>query len=145
LEPDPASGTVNPPVPTTSQYPLAAAPANSNTLFTGYNYDSLNHLATVGGAPVIHAVSMQRSVGCTMQTQTRDFNYDATTQRLTSATNPENGTVYYYYNAHGTLHQKRYGTAGKAQGYDYDTYQRLSKIYPQCHRTSLNAFFLRCQ
>ena len=26
-------------------------------------------------------------------TQTRDFVYDSTTQRLSSATNPENGTV----------------------------------------------------
>ena len=35
-------------------------------------------------------------------TQNRYFNYDLTTGRLTSATNPENGTVSYTYNADGT-------------------------------------------
>jgi YD repeat-containing protein len=36
-------------------------------------------------------------------TQTRTWNYDQTTQRLTSNTNPENGTVSYTYNADGTV------------------------------------------
>ena len=34
-------------------------------------------------------------------TQTRTFNCDLPTGRLTSATNPENGTVSYYYNVEG--------------------------------------------
>jgi YD repeat-containing protein len=39
-------------------------------------------------------------------TQTRTFPYDPATQRLVSATNPENGTVQYTYNADGTLATK---------------------------------------
>ena len=44
-------------------------------------------------------VSMPRGAA----TQTRTFNYDLATGRLSSATNPENGTVSYVYNADGTL------------------------------------------
>ena len=39
-------------------------------------------------------------------TQTRTFVYDATTQRLTSETQPETGMTSYTYNADGTLATK---------------------------------------
>ena len=109
-----ASGTVNPPTPVTSQYPLSAAPANSNTLFTGYTYDQLNHLTQV---------NMPRST----ETQTRTFVYNSTTQFLASAANPENGTISYAYNGDGTLYTKTYNN-GNYQKYSYDAYQRLSEI-----------------
>ena len=57
---------------------------------TNYTYNLRDQLT---------GVSMPR--GAT--TQTRTFNYDLTTGRLSSATNPENGTVSYTYNADGTL------------------------------------------
>jgi len=49
---------------------------------------------------------MPRNTANGMKTQTRTFVYDAITRRLTSATNPENGTVSYTYNADGTLATK---------------------------------------
>jgi hypothetical protein len=51
LEPNPSAGTVNPPSPVASQYPLAAAPSGSNTLFTRYIYDQLTHLTAVNISP----------------------------------------------------------------------------------------------
>ena len=50
------------------------------TFTTNYFYDMLKRLTLV---------SMPRGAS----TQTRSWNYDSTTQRLTSLTNPENGTV----------------------------------------------------
>ena len=69
------------------------------------------------------SVSMTRGTS----TQTRDFYYDPTTQRLTSATNPENGTVSYTYNADGTLATKL-DANGNTESYNYDTYGRLIGI-----------------
>jgi len=60
-------------------------------------------------------------------TQTRDFVYDSTTQRLSSATNPENGTVSYTYNADGTLASKTDGK-NQTETYTYDPYGRLTGI-----------------
>ena len=59
-------------------------------------------------------------------TQTRSFNYDLTTARLTSATNPENGTVSYTYNTDGTLSQKTDAKNQQIQ-YTYDTYGRVTE------------------
>jgi YD repeat-containing protein len=67
-------------------------------------------------------VSMPR--GAT--TQTRTFNYDLTTGRLTSATNPENGTASYTYNTDGTLSQKTDAKNQQIQ-YTYDTYGRVTE------------------
>ena len=47
---------------------------------------------------------MPRSTG----TQTRTFAYNSTTQFLASATNPENGTISYVYNADSILSTKTY-------------------------------------
>ena len=113
LEPDPAHPGTLPPVPT-SQYPLTAAPAGSNTLFTGYSYDALNHLLQV---------NMPRSTG----TQTRTFAYDSS-QRLKTAINPENGTVAYAYNQDSTLSTKTYNNHNY-ELYNYDTFQRLTAIH----------------
>jgi len=59
-------------------------------------------------------------------TQTRTFNYNLTTGWLTSATNPETGTVSYTYNADGSLASK---TDAKNQPttYTYDNYGRLTQ------------------
>jgi YD repeat-containing protein len=113
VEPDPATGNVPPPAPS---YPLSSAPPN--TLLTSYTYDALNHLTQV---------SMPRMVGGVLRTQTRTFVYDPTTQRLTSATNPENGTVTYAYNADGTLASKT-DAKNHTESYSYDSYGRLSGI-----------------
>jgi len=55
--------------------------------------------------------------------------YDPTTQRLTSATNPEtnNLAVSYTYNADGTLATKKDANAN-TETYTYDTYGRLTGI-----------------
>ena len=84
---------------------------------TNYTYDVLNHLTSV---------SMPRG----SNTQTRTFNYNSgttVTGFLQSATNPENGTVTYTYNANNLLASK---TDAKSQNltYQYDSYNRLSSV-----------------
>ena len=67
-------------------------------------------------------VSMPRPTG----RQTRTFNYNATTGRLDSATNPENGTVNYFYNADGTPDYKT--DRNQKIDYFYDSYKRVIQI-----------------
>jgi YD repeat-containing protein len=59
-------------------------------------------------------------------TQTRTFVYDDS-GRLTSATNPENGTVSYYYNSNNTL-QYKHDAKGQDTVYTYDTQNRVTEI-----------------
>ncbi len=84
----------------------------TGTYQTTYTYNLLNKLT---------GVSMPRGG----VTQTRTFNYNLTTGWLTSATNPETGTVSYTYNADGSLASK---TDAKNQPttYTYDNYGRLT-------------------
>jgi RHS repeat-associated protein len=85
---------------------------------TNYTYDVLSHLITV-----------QQTRGTV--TQTRSFNYNNSSGNVTaflqSATNPENGTVTYTYNADNTLATK---TDARSQqvSYTYDSFQRVTKI-----------------
>ncbi|MGE5648368.1 MAG: RHS repeat-associated core domain-containing protein [Acidobacteriota bacterium] len=78
---------------------------------TYYTYNVLNQMTQVW---------MPRATG----TQTRTFNYDLATGRLMSATNPENGTVQYAYNADGTLLRKTDAKNQKIE-FGYDTYGRV--------------------
>jgi len=96
LEPDPTAKPVLGPPAAPPAYPVTTAP--TGMLLTSYTYDQLNHLTQV---------SMPRNTANGPYTQTRTFVCDPTTQRLTSATNPENGTVSYTYNADGTLASKK--------------------------------------
>ena len=123
LEPDPThSPVVGPPTPTS--YPVTSAP--TGTLLTTYTYDQFNHLTQV---------SMPRTTGYGLVTQTRTFVYASTTYStltlpavwLTSATNPESGAVSYTYNADGTLASKK-DANGNTETYTYDAYQRLTGI-----------------
>ena len=100
--------------------------------YTNYSYDMLNHLT---------GVNMPRPTG----TQTRTFNYgNPPGAFLLSATNPENGTVTYTYNATGTLASKTDAKNQQAQ-YSYDSYNRVTQIrhYPgagsedTCQRVNL--------
>jgi len=116
LEPDPLANPVPGPPGTPPAYPVTAAP--TGMLLTSYTYDQVNHLTQV---------AMPRNTANGMKTQTRTFVYDSTTQRLTSATNPENGTVSYTYNADGTLATKT-DASGFTESYTYDAYQRLTAI-----------------
>jgi RHS repeat-associated protein len=61
---------------------------------TKYNYDTLGNLTNV-----------TQQKGTTGSTQTRSFVYDSL-KRLTSATNPESGTINYQYDNNGNLTQK---------------------------------------
>jgi RHS repeat-associated protein len=125
LEPDPTvNPVVGPPNPPPS-YPVTGAP--SGMLLTTYTYDQLNHLTQV---------AMPRSTIHGMKTQKRTFVYASTSYYpntnlpalwLTSATNPENGTVSYTYNADGTLATKT-DANGNPETYTYDAYQRLTAI-----------------
>jgi YD repeat-containing protein len=94
---------------------------------TNYTYDTLGRLTVV---------SMPRGA----VTQTRTFTYDGSSQRLLSATNPENGTVSYGYKKKvpdgyggytlvfdGLLHTKTDAKGQKVE-YDYDLYGRLIRI-----------------
>jgi YD repeat-containing protein len=80
------------------------------TLTTSYTYDWMNHL-----------IGSLMTRGAT--TQTRTFVYNNAGQ-LTSATNPESGTVSYTYNADNTLQQKL-DADGQETHYDYDSFQRV--------------------
>jgi RHS repeat-associated protein len=68
-------------------------------------------------------VNMPRPTG----TQTRTFSYDLVTGRLNSATNPENGTVNYVYNADGTVDYK-IDAKGQKIDYLYDSYKRVTEV-----------------
>src|SRR5205814_8576228 len=81
-------------------------------LVTYYSYDMLNHLTQV---------TMPRSTG----TQTRTFVYGGA--YLVSATNPENGTVVYTYNADGTMATKIDAKKQKV-AYTYDVSKRVTQI-----------------
>jgi YD repeat-containing protein len=93
-------------------------PDGGANLVTSYTYDGLNHLTQV-------TMTRQTMVSPPVYTtQTRSFNYDATTQRLTSAVNPENGTVTYAYNTDGSLNTR---TDAKGQRAVY-TYEALGRV-----------------
>jgi RHS repeat-associated protein len=92
--------------------PDPASPPNG-AITTSYTYDWMNHVSQV---------TMPR--GSTTQTRTFVYN-DA--GLLTSATNPENGTVLYYYNADNTLHYK-HDAKGQETVYSYDEYKRVTTI-----------------
>ena len=112
--PDPYA---NPLVISPPATPSTTAP---RTLLTAYGYDSLDHLV---------AVSMTRGA----VTQTRAFNYDPTTQRLTSESSPEtetagaNGISSYTYNADGTV-KTRTDPKNQITSYTYDSYQRVTRV-----------------
>jgi YD repeat-containing protein len=95
-------------------------PANypSGTLTTSYTYDWMNHVI---------GVSMPR--GST--TQTRTFVYDSA-GRLTSANNPENGTVTYPYYSNNAL-LDNHDAKGQDTVYSYGTSNRVTMIqyFPQ--------------
>jgi hypothetical protein len=98
----------------------------------------INKLATV---------SMPRSTG----TQTRTFTYFSNATgypgaQLQAATNPESGTVSYYYNSgYNTLNYK-IDAKGQKISYSYDSYSRVTQIskYPDgvhedvCQRVNYN-------
>jgi len=83
---------------------------------TTYSYDILGHLISV---------NMPRPTG----TQTRSFTYSG--NYLTSATNPENGTVNYGYNTFMKV-ASRIDAKGQKVVYTYDSYARLTEVqrYP---------------
>ena len=87
-------------------------PAGGANLITNYTYDTMGHLTDV---------SMPRSTG----TQTRHFVY--TGSDMTSATNPENGTVTYVYDASHRV-TKRTDTMGQETRYTYDGIGRLLQV-----------------
>ena len=97
-------------------------PANptSSTYTTSYTYDAWGNLA---------GVSMPR--GST--TQTRTFTYSGSL--LQTATNPENGTVSYYYNSMNKVSRK-HDAKGQDIVYTYDSIGRLTETqsYPLRHR-----------
>jgi YD repeat-containing protein len=94
-------------------------PANlpSGTLTTSYTYDWMKHVS---------GVSMTRAG----TTQTRTFVYN-NAGLLTSAANPENGTVSYYYNSDNTL-QYKHDAKGQDTVYTYDGQKRvtMTQQYP---------------
>ena len=82
------------------------------TVLTNYTYDTQSRLLTV---------SMNGG------TQTRHFVYNQYGQ-VTSATNPENGTVSYTYNNDGTLASKS-DAKNQTMLFQYDTWKRVTRIY----------------
>ena len=108
-------------------------------LTTSYTYDWMNHVSCVdmdrGGTPTAATTYVSNGVTCTTlflsgtgTRQTRTFVYD-TGGRLTSATNPENGTVTYTYNSDNTL-QKKQDANGQDTVYTYDSLKRVTQIQP---------------
>ena len=66
-------------------------------------------------------------LGVAMGVQTRAFNYDANGV-MTSAVNPENGTVTYVYDSTGLLTETR-DAKGQKVTYEYDSNRRLWKVH----------------
>jgi RHS repeat-associated protein len=93
---------------------------------TSYAYNLLNQLTLV---------SMPRG----SLTQTRTFNYNLATGRLTSATNPETGTVSYTYNGDGSLATKT-DANNQQTTYTYDTYGRLTQAAGYTYSYDTNPF-----
>ena len=60
-------------------------------------------------------------------TQTRTFNYDLVTGRLTSVTHPESGTTSFTYNADGSAASKTDAKNQQVQ-YSYDTHGRVAQM-----------------
>jgi RHS repeat-associated protein len=107
----------------------------ANSLTTSYTYDWMNHVSavsmtrspvayTVTGNPPVTVCSEPSSPPPTMQT--RQFVYD-NAGRLTSATNPENGTVTYTYNTDNTLQYKQ-DAKGQQTVYTYDSQKRVTMV-----------------
>ena len=90
----------------------------SGTVTTSYIYDWMNHVSKV---------SMTRAG----TTQTRTFVYDDK-GRLTTATNPENGTVTYTYNDSDNTLKYKHDARGQDTVYTYDSKKRVTMIqrYP---------------
>lgn len=127
---DEATGTeqVSFPVPEGLKIPKVSAGYKSS-----YSYDLLGNLTTV-----------TQRIGATGTTQKRSFVYDSLS-RLTSATNPESGTIGYRYDAGGNLVLKidsrpggaalpncsiPYAGGNVATCYEYDTLNRIkSRTY----------------
>ncbi len=90
-------------------------------VLTNYTYDVMNHLI---------GVSMTR--GSTTQTRTFNYNPSSTpttvTAFLQSATNPENGTVSYTYNATSNTLATKTDAKGQQFNYSYDSYNRLTSV-----------------
>jgi YD repeat-containing protein len=86
----------------------------SGEVTTSYSYDLLDH-------------PLQASMTRGGTTQLRTFNYDATTQRLTSMAHPETGTTQFNYNADGTLNYRLDARNQKA-AYTYDGFGRVTQI-----------------
>ncbi len=97
-------------------------PAGGADYVTTYSYNLHNQLT---------GVSMPRGG----VTQTRTFVYDLTTKRLTSATNPESGTVSYVYNTDGTLASKT-DAKGQKITYEYNTNQKVTAIRRRVNATT---------
>ena len=85
-------------------------------LTTSHTYDWMGHVTRGFDAAGIGT------------TQARSFFYDSG-GRLTSATNPENGTVTYTYNSDNTL-QKKQDANGQDTVYTYDSLKRVTQIQP---------------
>ncbi len=112
-------------------------PANppSGTLTTHYGYDWMKHLVCVdmvrGATPPAVACDPTWQTPAGAVRQTRNFVYNGS-GLLTSATNPENGTVLYYYNADNTLNYK-HDAKGQDTVYTYDSAKRVTEVqrYPK--------------
>jgi YD repeat-containing protein len=87
-------------------------PAGGSNFVTTYTYDVLGHVLIV---------NMPRPTG----TQTRSFTYSG--NYLTSATNPENGTVNYTYNSFYKVATRTDAKNQQVQ-YSYDSYARLTEV-----------------
>ncbi len=87
---------------------------------TSYTYDVLNNLLTVTQA----SNTTTQCGGASSCSQTRTFAYNSLS-RLTSATNPESGTISYVYDSVGNLTQKD-DPRGVRTTFAYDALNRLT-------------------
>ncbi len=100
------------------------------TVATNYAYDVLNHLTFVsmpGGAQTRAFLWCNATPGPS-QTTCQQATGLSTGANMVRATNPENGTVTYYYNWDRTL-SARQDAKGQWTSYGYDDYERPNAIY----------------
>lgn len=105
--------------------------ANSTTkMETDYCYDALNDLTYVmqsgGSAGTFKCANLSPPSGA----RTRSFTYDSLS-RLTSATNPETGTISYVYDLNGNVSTK---TDARSISVNY-SYDNLNRLYQKAYKT----------
>jgi RHS repeat-associated protein len=99
--------------------------ATESVTFPGYPDVAAGYVTRYGYDTLDDLTSVSQRIGTNGTTQSRSFSYDSL-KRLTSATNPESGTVAYQYDNKGNLLVKTDARTASAH-YEYDALNRVTR------------------